>query len=336
VPGGTSFDAVIIGAGIVGAACAYYLVQAGLSVAVVERNGIVAGTTAEGEGNILISDKRPGPELDLALLSNRLWRELPEDIRSESELDAKGGLVVAYDVEDLQQLRYLASEQGEGGVHSQEVSSDEIHDYEPNLAPDLPGGVFYPGDLQVQPMRAAALLLRSATRGGALLLLRHHVTGLVVSNGRITGVDTSHRRLSTKIVVNAAGTASGDIAALAGLHLPIEPRRGFIVVTEALPRVIRHKVYGTDYVANVESGDAALQTSTVIVGTASGTVLIGASCERVGFDRRGGLDVVSILCRGALRLFPVLAEVRAIRYYCGFRPYCPDHLPAIGEDPRVP
>lgn len=68
-------DAVVIGAGVVGAACAYYAARAGVSVAVVDRGAPAGGTTGAGEGNLLVSDKEPGPELDLALLSGRLWRE---------------------------------------------------------------------------------------------------------------------------------------------------------------------------------------------------------------------------------------------------------------------
>jgi glycine/D-amino acid oxidase-like deaminating enzyme len=100
--------------------------------------------------------------------------------------------------------------------------------------------------------------------------------------------------------------------------------------------LIRHKVYTADYVANVASGSAGLETSTVIEGTAGGTILIGASRERVGFDRSSSLRVVGMLAGQAMRLFPVLAEARAIRFYRGFRPYCPDHLPVIGADGRLP
>jgi glycine/D-amino acid oxidase-like deaminating enzyme len=335
MPGADTYDAVVIGAGIVGAACAYYLAEAGLSVAVVDRGGVVAGTTGAGEGNVLVSDKLPGPELELALLSNRLWRQLPEDVQEGAELEAKGGLVVAPAAGHLAELGRLAGEQRRAGVQARDLTAHEARQLEPHLTEDLAGGVHYAEDLQVQPMLATALLLRRARDKGAAVLFHHEVTGLSCSAGRVTGVETPARRLRAAMVVNAAGAASGHVAALAGLALPVEPRRGFVVVTEPLPRVIRHKVYSADYVANVESGDAGLETSTVVEGTASGTVLIGASRERVGFDRSGGLRVVAALCRGAVRLFPMLGEVRAIRYYCGFRPYCPDHLPVVGADPRL-
>jgi glycine/D-amino acid oxidase-like deaminating enzyme len=117
--------------------------------------------------------------------------------------------------------------------------------------------------------------------------------------------------------------------------VPVSPRRGFILVTEPLPPIIRHKVYSAGYVATVASSSPALQTSTVVEGTRSGPVLIGASRERVGYDSTLSVPVLRQLARGATQLFPVLAQVRTIRAYAGFRPYSPDHLPVIGVDPRI-
>jgi glycine/D-amino acid oxidase-like deaminating enzyme len=243
---------------------------------------------------------------------------------------------VAAGPEQRELLDTFAATQAAAGVQTRPVAPDDLPDLEPHLAEGLAGGVFYPQDMQVQPMMAAALLLRLARDVGADVHLRTEVTGVQTAAGRVTGVRTNHGALAAGQVVNAAGPWAGDLASLAGLRLPVLPRRGFIVVTEPLPVLIRHKVYTADYVANVASGSAGLETSTVIEGTAGGTVLIGASRERVGFDRSSSLRVVAMLAAQAMRLFPVLAEARAIRFYRGFRPYCPDHLPVIGADDRLP
>ena len=370
-------DVVVVGAGAVGAACAYYAARAGLDVVVVDRGAVAGGTTGAGEGNILVSDKEPGPELDLALLSNRLWRDLagaapeggsrdgageggdgaPGDERAGTgpggaetrvtdrpvtgggfEFEAKGGLVVAETDEIMEALTDLAGKQG---VEHVAVAPGQLGDYEPHLAKGLAGGVFYPQDAQVQPMLAAACLIRSGAErfGHGALMLRTGVTvtGFVRDGGRIAGVTTDHGDILAGAVVNAAGVWGGELAALAGAHVPILPRRGFILVTEPLARpLIRHKVYTAAYVTAVASDSEALQTSAVVEGTSSGPVLIGASRERVGFDRTMSVPVLERLARQAVELFPALAPYRAIRAYCGFRPYCPDHLPVIGEDPRAP
>lgn len=334
--GGESFDAVVVGAGIVGAASAFYLARAGFRVAVVERGGVAAGTTSAGEGNLLLSDKAVGPELDLALLSSRLWQELAPELGAKVELELKGGLVVAPERQGLAALARFAEEQRQAGVEAVMVAPEELAELEPNLAPGLAGGVSYPQDMQVQPMLAAAHLLARARERGAVVRLGCAVTGIERDAAGVSGVATSAGPIRARTVVNAAGTWAGEVAKLAGVEVPILPRRGFVLVTEPLPRVIRRKVYTADYVANVASGDEGLESSAVVEGTKSGTVLIGATRERVGFDRSLSSTALGRIAAQAIALFPFLRGVRALRTYQGFRPYSPDHLPVIGSDARLP
>ena len=325
---------------MVGAACALYTARAGLRTLLVDRGPVAGGTTGAGEGNLLVSDKEPGPELDLALLSRRLWADLAAEpgLGAAVEFEPKGGVVVASSPESMSALTDFAAGQRAAGVDARFVAADQLPDLEPHLAPGLAGGVLYPEDCQVMPTLAAAHVVRAARRAGADLRTGTAVTGILrAKDGSVRGVRTAHGDLHAPAVINAAGTWGGEVATLAGVHLPVLPRRGFVLVTEPLPRgVIRHKVYAADYVADVASGDAGLQSSAVVEGTEAGPVLIGASRERVGFDRTFSLPVVRRLAAQATALFPVLGTVHAMRGYLGFRPYLPDHLPAIGPDPRVP
>ncbi|MER6142402.1 FAD-dependent oxidoreductase [Streptomyces sparsogenes] len=334
-PGDTA-DLVVIGAGVVGAAAAYFAARSGLRVTVVDRGPLAGGTSSAGEGNLLVSDKEPGPELDLALYSQRVWREDLAEHAGLWEFEAKGGLVVAASPNGAGPLAALLREQRAGGIEAVDVARDELRDYEPRLSPDLAGGAYYPQDAQVQPMLVVAHLLRMARLAGARVLTDTEVTGFLRAGERITGVRTGRGRLSAPAVLNAAGTWAGAVAELAGVRVPVLPRRGCVLVTQPLPPVIRHKVYAAEYVSDVASSDAALQTSPVVEGTRAGTVLIGSSRERVGFDREVPPSLLAALARNAIALFPFLASVQAIRGYLGFRPYCPDHLPVIGPDPRAP
>jgi D-hydroxyproline dehydrogenase subunit beta len=331
-------DVVVVGGGIVGAACAYYAARSGLSVTVVDRDTPGSGTTSRGEGNILVSDKGAGPELVLALASRQLWLDLAAEHNPDRfELEEKGGLVVALTDAALGPLKDFADGQRDAGVTAQPVAADRLHDHEPHLAPDLSGGVLYPQDLQVQPVLAAAALLAGARRAGARVVTGEEVRGATHGrDGRVTAVLTDRATYDCGTVVNAAGTWGETVGERLGGPVPVLPRRGFVLVTEPLPRVVRHKVYSADYVGNVASDAAGLETSAVVEGTRGGTVLIGASRERVGFDRSLSVDVVARLARQAVRLFPFLRDIRLMRTYAGFRPYCPDHLPVIGSDPRVP
>lgn len=333
---GSTADVVVIGAGALGAATAYFATRAGLSVEVIERGMIVNGTTSACEGNLLVSDKEAGPELDLALLSNRLWREDLAEHGALWEFEAKGGLVVASTEAGAAGLVELSARQRTAGIDVRDVPLDQVPDYEPHLTRDIAGAAFYPQDCQVQPMLMAAHLLRMARERGARVRTGVTVTGFLRDGDRVTGVRTDQGDVAAGHVVNAAGTWAGEVAALAGVRVPVLPRRGFILVTEPLPRTVFHKVYAGEYVASTQSSDEGLQTSTVIEGTKSGTILIGSSRERVGFDRTVSLPALREMARKALALYPTLGSVALMRTYLGFRPYCPDHLPVIGLDPRAP
>jgi glycine/D-amino acid oxidase-like deaminating enzyme len=329
-------DVVVVGAGIVGAACAYYLARAGARVVVLDAGPIAGGTSSHGEGNLLVSDKPPGPELALALWSRRLWDEIGGDGGAEAiELEPKGGLMVW--ASPSQGTADLIAAHRSAGVEVTELAGGDLAGREPRLAAGLAGGAYYPQDAQVQPMLAAAHLLRGLdVRCGV------RVQGIETgAGGTVTGVRTAGGPvIPATAVVNATGVAAGELAATAGTRLPIEPRRGFILVTEPLhgtrePPPIRHKVYAADYLDTVASDDTGLQSSAVVEGTRAGTVLIGSSRERVGFDSSYPLPVLRRIAAQAVALFPFLADVQLLRAYQGFRPFTPDHLPVIGPDPSV-
>lgn len=328
---------VVVGAGIVGAACAHRLAAAGLDTVLVDRGEVGSGTTSRGEGNILVSDKAPGPELDLALRSRARWLELGEELGADAlELDPKGGLVVASTAAALAPLAAFAEAQRGAGVEVHDVI--DPRDLEPRLAADLAGARHYPQDLQVQPVLAAATLVAAARQAGADYRPHTEVTAAVSDRaGRLTGIRTQHGDvIGCDLVVNAAGTWGGILSERLGVPIPVLPRRGFILVTEPVPPLVRHKVYSADYVDNVGSSQEGLETSCVVESTWGGTILIGASRERVGFDNAMSPGTVARLAASATRLFPVLRGVSLMRVYRGFRPYCPDHLPVIGPDPRNP
>ncbi|CAM3329846.1 FAD-binding oxidoreductase [Kibdelosporangium persicum] len=329
-------DVAVVGAGIIGAACAEALSAAGIRVTVIDRGAPASGTTAAGEGNVLLSDKPPGPELTLAQASVARWPKLLATLRdqlgpqlAEVEWDAKGGLVVT--LEDPGALADFADQQRRAGVRAHLVTAADAVALEPNLTPDVVSAVHYPDDAQLQPVLAATTLLAAVKhRGGDV---RGNVTALGVRPG---GLLTSEGLLPCGAVVNACGPWAGQFSEQAGAPINIQPRRGVVLVTSHTSYTVRHKVYDADYVGAVESGAADLQTSTVVESTRAGTILIGSSRERAGFDDTLRVSVLRELARKAVRLFPTLTKIPIMRAYGGFRPYAPDHLPVIGPDPRVP
>ncbi|MCQ8828497.1 NAD(P)/FAD-dependent oxidoreductase [Streptomyces malaysiensis] len=333
---------VVLGAGIVGCACARELALAGLEVTVVDRGAAASATTAHGEGNVLVSDKGPGPELELAQLSRRLWPQVLTAVAERLahaaravEWEPKGGIVVATTDAGARELTRFAAGQRTAGVHTEVLDADALADAEPYVTREHTAALHYPEDAQVQPAAAAAALLADALAAGAVLRTDCEVLAAVTRGGRITGVRTSSGLLEADWFVNAAGPWSGELSTRLGAPVDIRPRRGDVLVTTPLPPTVFHKVYDADYVGAVGSSAGDLQTSAVVESTRGGSVLVGSSRRRVGFDDRLRPEVLSAIAVKALRLFPTLAGVPVMRAYGGFRPYVPDHLPIIGADPRL-
>lgn len=327
-------DVVVVGAGVIGAACAEALSAAGARITVLDRGPLGAGTSAAGEGNVLVSDKGPGPELDLALASLRRWPALLDELGVDVEWDAKGGVVVATGQAAADALTTFAARQRAAGVQAWPISPADAHEREPHLTRSVVAAVHYPQDAQLQPVLVTKALLAAVRRRGGVLCPDVRAVGLRRAHGRVVAVRTEDGEVPCGAVVLACGPWSGEVSAAFGAPITVLPRRGVVLVTAPLPTTVRHKVYDADYVGAVTSGEADLRISTVVESTASGTVLIGSSRQRVGFDDSIRVEVLRELARRAVGLFPVLAAVPVMRAYGGFRPYAPDHLPIIGEDPR--
>lgn len=335
---------IVVGAGIVGAACARALAAGGMNVTVVDRGTVAGATSSACEGNLLVSDKEPGDELLLAQYASTLWRgaaaQLAEQLGTAVpfiEFEAKGGLVVATTSEGAASLTAFAAAQRSFGVDARAVDYKESHELEPELSDSIEAAYFYPDDAQVQPTIATLALIASARAFGARVLESTPVVGPITdSAGALVGVRTPTGEVRANRVLIAAGPWSGEVAALLGVVLPVRPRRGEILVTTRMRHRVFHKVYDADYVRAVESNDDALQTSSVVESTASGTVLIGSSRQQQGFAATFCVDVLAQIAAKAMRLFPFLSGASVMRSYGGFRPFMPDHLPVIGEDPRMP
>lgn len=329
-------DVLIIGAGIIGCATAYYAARSGLSVTVIERDLPASGTTSHCEGNILVSDKELGHELELTRYSLGLWQGELAEFGHLWEFERKGGIIVASRETSLASLERFSASQREYGIHSQRLDEAELRELEPHITGNALGAALYPEDSQVQPILAASHLLRLAREHGAQLVTHAPVTELLRDGDRVIGARTPKGDFHAAHTVNATGPWAGTIGELAGVNVPVMPRRGFVLVTEQLPPMVHHKVYAAEYVDNVGSGDAGLQASPVVEGTPASTILIGSSRERVGFDSTISTEALGRIARNAVELFPFLSRVRMLRHYHGFRPFCPDHLPVIGHDPRAP
>ena len=285
-------DVLVVGAGICGASAAHFLTQRGLEVLVLDRAGVSEATTGRGEGNVLVSDKLPGVERDMTVVGRELWHELGRRFPA-AHVTAKGALLLDH--------------------------PDGLVDGE--LEPALAAGircVHEPGDLQVDPAGLARAMLQAVpVRTGEAVVAR--------DAGSVT--TAAGERLEARHVVVATGPWAAELTGL-----PVEPRKGQLVALGASPGLIRHKLIEASYIAAAASGDAGRMIASVIEQTLDGDeILVGSSRERIGFDDRVDEEVTRAMIARAARFVPALTDLPVRRAWCGFRPWLPDGLPAVGS-----
>jgi glycine/D-amino acid oxidase-like deaminating enzyme len=332
-------DVVVIGGGIVGASCAYYLCAAGLEVHLVEQHFPASGTSRACDGLVLLWDKR-GAELELGRASAALWAELAEELDLDFEYARTGTVLLAEDEAGVTAARQRAVAMENAGIRAQVLDGRGLKALEPNLAPDLAGGAFFPDDAQVDPRRATLALLSAAQEQGLTLHIHAQVVAIrrAGNGGQVSKVVTRTGEIATETVVCAAGAWSNEVTRLVGIQAPIRPRKGHILVTAKVPGLIQHPLLEGGYAATVQSASEDLEVAFVAEMTASGTLLLGSSRQFVGFGRAVSLPVIQAIATRAVRFLPALAHnrVQVIRSYSGLRPWSPDHLPLIGPLEAVP
>jgi D-hydroxyproline dehydrogenase subunit beta len=334
------WDVIVVGAGIVGVCTTWELTRRGARVLLLDRGPVSGGTTGLGEGNVLCADKDAGPELDLTVRGLALYDELEELLGPTARIRRKGALLVHPDMRTWEAEPARAAALRAAGVEATLLDAREVRAIEPALKGPLLGALHVPGDLQCAPRAITRALAEQCRSDGAEIRIGARVTELRVAGGVTSGVRLADGSdLLAPDVVVAAGPWSAPLVESAGLRHPLEPRKGQLLRLE-LPipdeQFLRHKIVDGSYLLSVASDDAERQVSTVVETTWDGAVVLGSSRERCGFDTRVDDRLADLMVKRAARLVPALTGLRRVAPWVGFRPWLPDHLPAIGPSRRVP
>jgi glycine/D-amino acid oxidase-like deaminating enzyme len=317
-----SFDVLIIGAGIVGAACALEFASAGLRVGVIECDTPGSGATAAGMGHIVVMDDNEA-QLMLTRYSQKLWNALVQNEPERYEYTRCGTIWIAADEEEMQAVHHKHSIYRAKSVPSEVLDRSMLYELEPHLRPGLAGGLLVPDDSVVYPPRCSMVLLEQARRQGATLLyglvVRLVADGVMLADGSV---------LRGGAVVIANGARASELVP----DMPIRPRKGHLVITDRYPGFIYHQLVEMGYIKNAHaaSGDSV---SFNVQPRGTGQILIGSSRQ---FDAHTGEVDYTILSRMlalALAYLPELAQFSCIRVWTGFRAATPDGLPLIGPHP---
>lgn len=324
-------DVIVVGAGVIGVACAEALARAGLRVLVLDAGNAGAGCTAAGGGVLSLQTKRPGIHLQLARRSLALLHAAPQRLDAGFGLRWCGSLVLAGDEAGQRHLEARSKELAAGGVETRWLDGAEARTEDPELAPDIVGASSCAADGQLEPRRLHEALLRSAVRHGVTLRQNFRVLQLEVAAGRVRAVRGEGERVSTGNVVVAAGWESGRLLA------PIDPawrecilpRRGVLLRSAPVRAVARHVLLEAGYysakVAAQEHGRAfSLQQ------TEEGELWLGGNRSAASAPAEvSAAERAEILARAGL-FVPALRQVDFRAATVGIRPASIDGLPYIG------
>jgi len=318
------FDVAVVGAGIVGASCAWECARAGQKVALIEPGLTGGGATAANMGQLVVEDGSDA-EFQLTRYSLRLWSALEPELPAAAEFDRVGSIWIASDEAEMRALERQQQSYVRRGLPARMMDASSLAATEPNLRPNLAGGMLTPDDLVIYPPPACDFLVDRARALGARVFRGRAAKGFERSAVRL--VDGS--AVTAKVIVNAAGTASPALSP----GVPVRPRKGQLAITDRYPRWIHHQLVEMGYVELASSGTAE-SISFNLQPRRTGQLLIGSSRQLGNADPRVDLVFLRAMLDRALDFAPGLARLSVIRTWTGFRPATPDHLPLIGPWPR--
>lgn len=315
-----TYDVVIIGAGIVGSACAVECVREGLSVAIVEAGIIGGGATAAGMGHLVVMDDSEA-QFALTRYSQQLWDQISDELPREVEHDACGTIWVAVDDEEMAEVRRKEKFYAERGVKTEILDAQSLAEAEPNLRSGLVGGLRVPGDSVIYPPCAAQFFVDQAVTKGAAVFLGSAVEKIDADGVRLRDGSS----ISAGLVVNSAGSASPALTP----GLEVKKRKGHLVITDRYPNFVRHQLVELGYLKSAHSLTAE-SVAFNIQPRKTGQLLIGSSRQFGVDDSHVDNSILMRMLERAVEYLPGLGKLSSLRTWTGFRAATPDKLPLIG------
>jgi glycine/D-amino acid oxidase-like deaminating enzyme len=317
------YDAVIVGCGIVGAACAMEFARRGMRVAVVDREVVGGGATAAGMGHIVAMDDSEA-QFALTRYSQQLWQQLRPELPEDVEYEQCGTVWVAADEEEMNEVRRKHAYYQDRGVPTEVLDPLRLKELEPNLRDGFVGGLLVPEDGVLYPPCAARFLIERAQEGGAK----------VRTGAAVTQIGQGHVRLSdgeeiaATVVVNAAGATAPELTP----GIEVKKRKGHLVITDRYPGFLRHQLVELGYLKSAHSVTSD-SVAFNVQPRRTGQILIGSSRQYGAEHDEVDTVILTRMLQRAREYMPALAALSAIRVWTGFRAATPDKLPLIGPVP---
>lgn len=318
-----TYDVAIVGAGIVGAACADELARRGMRVVIDDRDVVGGGTTAAGMGHIVVMDDSEA-QFALTRYSQKLWKSLRPELPEDVEYEQCGTIWVAADEEEMAEVQRKHAFYGARDVPTEILNARALKELEPNLRDGMAGGLLVPEDVVVYPPCAARFLVERAQKRGAELKLGASVTR--IGEGRVECEDGTELRAHR--VVNAAGARAGMLTS----GVEIKQRKGHLVITDRYAGFLRHQLVELGYLKSAHSVTSD-SVAFNVQPRRTGQILIGSSRQYGAEHKEVDQEMLARMLRRAQEYMPALGAMSAVRTWTGFRAATPDKLPLIGPWP---
>lgn len=319
---------VVIGAGIMGLGVAWQLTKAGRDVVILERDQPGAGASRAAAGMLAPTAELEFDEkelLNFGLASQQRWPSFVEELEADAgvsiEFETTGTLLVAWDRDEAEELERHYLYQKELGLEVEWLSGRGMRKMEGMLSQRIVGGVHCPKDVQVSNRCLVEALLAAALAKGATLRTGVEVERLLYEEGRVKGVRTiDGEHLYAEMTVVAGGAWSRVLSIDGEMVLPIRPVKGQMMGLEMDPRypLTRHVIR--------RHGEGVY-----LVPKKDGTLVVGATSEEMGFDRRLTAFGLRTLLEGAFEIMPGIDELPIKETWVGFRPASRDGGPLLGR-----
>lgn len=315
-----AYDVVIVGAGIVGAACAAECTREGLTVAIVEAGIIGGGATAAGMGHLVVMDDSEA-QFALTRYSQQLWDETSDELPLEVEHDGCGTIWIAVDDEEMAEVRRKKDFYSKRGVPVEILDAQSLAEAEPNLRRGLVGGLRVPGDSVIYPPCAAQFFVDQAMSKGAELFLGKAVESVTIDGVRLRDGTI----ISAGVIVNAAGSWSPTLTP----GLDVKKRKGHLVITDRYPQFLKHQLVELGYLKSAHTLTAE-SIAFNIQPRKTGQLLIGSSRQFNVDHASVDMSILTRMLDRAIEYLPGLSKLSSLRTWTGFRAATPDKLPLIG------
>jgi len=327
-----TFDVLVIGAGSVGLPTALFLAEAGLSTAVIDRHP----SAGQGENKAAIGGARATHSDPAKILlgeeSLRFFSQWQAEYGTSIGWKMGGYLFPVYREGDAETLKNLLPLQKGYGLDIDWIDSDEVAECIPGITrKNLLGGTYSPGDGQVSPLLTNNALYLEVRKAGCVFFFNERITGLTVRAGTVTGITTDKRTLKAAAVVNAAGAEARDVAALAGVEVPVKPEIHEAGITSPMEQFLM------PLVVDMRPGEEGKTSNFYFGQNDEGAVIFCYTPiqPKIGLEREGTSEFLPVVARRLISLLPRLKDALVRRTWAGHYPMTPDGLPIVGEAPGV-